>query len=459
MRNPRIGFLGVAGVLLGSWGLAGLLPMGLGGCGEGTSVAALPSEGGRDPGRNAAGSGNVGEAGMQGQGARAGSDGAERAGRSGVEGGGPGQTDAPEDLEWTDYEADDENLLYSGRIDFSDPKRPKFSAPAVTITTRFRGSGVALQVQDEHKWGSERNFFDVVIDGERTKVAPERAETRIEVTTDLPYGEHDLVIAKRTESSLGYVEFLGLEILGEILEPPDRPRRKLIFIGDSILAGAGAEGINGDPMCDEDAWGEPGGWGQPYHNANVSFGPVLARALEAEYHVEAVSGIGMVRNYSAADSGEPMPAVYDRLFLEQEDSPEWDHSDFDPDAIVIALGTNDFSPGDNERDPNLDVDEYTAAYVEFVDRLQDYHPEATIFCLSSPMLSDGWPAADDRSNSNLKQAVQNVADHYESEGVDGVHAILVDRVIMGGCDSHPSVAKHEAIAEQVQPEIASVMGW
>jgi hypothetical protein len=38
------------------------------------------------------------------------------------------------------YEPDNPNLLYTGRIDFSNAKQPKFSAPGVYIQASFRGS-------------------------------------------------------------------------------------------------------------------------------------------------------------------------------------------------------------------------------------------------------------------------------------------------------------------------------
>jgi len=49
--------------------------------------------------------------------------------------------------------------------------------------------------------------------------------------------------------------------------------------------------------------------------------PVLARNLNADYHVSAVSGIGLVRNYSFQYDARPLPEVYDLLYFEQTDSP------------------------------------------------------------------------------------------------------------------------------------------
>jgi hypothetical protein len=62
----------------------------------------------------------------------------------------------------------------------------------------------------------------------------------------------------------------------------------------------------------------------------------------------------------------------------------------------IALGTNDFSPGDNpvltapgaptNARPLMTVPVFVTAYVAFVDKLRSYYPNAHIFAMGSPML-------------------------------------------------------------------------
>jgi GNAT superfamily N-acetyltransferase len=185
------------------------------------------------------------------------------------------------------YAPDDPNILYTGRIDFSNAKEPKFSAPAVYIRARFRGTGVSVLLEDEFKWGTNRNYFDAVIDDNTVvKIAPEQGVTRYEAASGLPNAEHTITLVKRTEASIGYSKFLGFEFDGEILPPPEKPARRIEFIGDSITAGAGIEADNNSAECQAD------GWGQPYNNARLAYGPVLARSLGTEYHVSAVSGIG-----------------------------------------------------------------------------------------------------------------------------------------------------------------------
>ena len=151
-----------------------------------------------------------------------------------------------------------------------------------------------------------------------------------------------------------------------------------------------------------------GGWGVPYNNARLAFGSLVAENLDADYHVTAVSGIGLVRNYSDHVRRAPdARGVRLAVPAEHETRRSSTRTAFAPDAILIVLGTNDFSPGDNPpEDPRapMDVDEYAEAYIAFVDQLlaDDHYPDAHIFALGSPMLTDGWPSATDTFRDDLE---------------------------------------------------------
>ncbi|MGC1376571.1 MAG: SGNH/GDSL hydrolase family protein [Anaerolineales bacterium] len=357
------------------------------------------------------------------------------------------------DLTTQVYSPENSNIQYTGRIDFSNPQEPKFSAPGVIIQARFCGVSAAVLLEDEFRWGTYRNYFDVLIDGVAVlKLAPQKSVTRYAVVANLPDSEHTIALVKRTEACVGYTKFLGFEFAGEILPAPARPARRIEVIGDSISCGSGNEALNESPQCLED------GWGQPYCNARLAYGPVLARKLNAECHLTAVSGIGLVRNYSFQFDSRPLPDVYDLLFVEHVFSPRWDHTKFIPDAVVVALGSNDFSPGESER-CLLSQDVFVRAYTELVQKLRGYYPDAHIFCISSPMLHDGWPEETNQFATDLVQSVTKVADEFNKNGDAKVHKFLVKAINGTGCGTHPSVEQHADTANELEPFIATVMGW
>jgi hypothetical protein len=377
----------------------------------------------------------------------------------------------------TDYAADDPNILYSGRIDFSNAKSPEFASPAITIRANFHGDSLAIKVRDSHESGNP-NYFDVIVDDQpAVKIMPTLVLTSYPVPIQLADADHTVTVTKRTEASVGFANFQGFTFGGHILPPPAAPTHKMEIIGDSITAGAGMEAVNGSAQCNDT-------YGEAYQNGYLSYGAVAARALNAEYHVTGVSGIGLVQNYSQSYDARPMPQVYDLLNVEQNGplgdpshtadqlgsakiSPLWDTTKFVPDAVVIGLGTNDFSPGDGVAPSKpaiparmkLAPADYAVAYEAFITQLRTYYPDADYFCLSSPILGDGYPTAADTYATDLKTALADMAAYYAGKSDMKVHTVIIDKVAGNGCGGHPDVAQQAAAAAQVQAAISAALGW
>jgi len=369
-------------------------------------------------------------------------------------------------------EADDAAILYAGRFDRTDAKGPITSAPAASATVRFDGTALSVHFQDEFLNG-KKNYYDVIVDQgseceRRAKITPRQGVTEYPAVWGLTDGEHTATFVKRTESSIGKVTFRGFSFRGDVLEAPEPPARRVQIIGDSISCGGGndtipkedrEEGQTFESMCMEDDWGVP------YHNAGKAFGSLTARHFGAEMQVTAVSGIGLMRNYSSRYDARPMPEVYDTLFLEQMDSPPWNALDFVPDVVLIALGTNDLSPGEGgvaDPAPRITVDEYVENYVAFIDHLMsdDHYPEAEFFALGSPMLGNNYPDSTYTYRDDLEEAIAAVSEHYASMGIDTVHAVPIHQTVNRGCAGHPGETEHADIAnDDVIPAVAAVTGW
>src|SRR3954468_2411368 len=97
------------------------------------------------------------------------------------------------------------NIYYTGRIYFSDPHGPIFSAPAVNIQARFHGTGVAVLFDDQFRYGVNHNFYDILIDDVFVlKLGVQHGVTRYPVASDLTNEVHTITIVKRTEANVGY---------------------------------------------------------------------------------------------------------------------------------------------------------------------------------------------------------------------------------------------------------------
>jgi lysophospholipase L1-like esterase len=404
--------------------------------------------GGSKPG-NGAGTGGLGDAGGPsvtagtGGGATATGGGAgEGIGGTGGSGTGGSSSSVLGGLNF--FPADDENIQYSGRVDFTKPKEPKFSAPGVSITTKFNGTQVGFKL----KAGGNANYYAAVVDDREPVIIRATLAGEFMVAKDLPAGDHLLTIHKRSEAKNGSGIFFGIATDGKLIAPPAKPTRKIEIIGDSISAGDGMLGPNNSDGCNQ----QKTPWGT-MHDAPNTYGAVLSRALKAEYHITAVAGIGLIRNYDSFDA-RPMPAVYDLVFTQnKEATPVWDHKKFIPDAVIINLGTNDFSPGSSPR-PYMTVEEFVPAMKTFYTKLRGYYADASFFFVSSPMLDDGWPDGQP-SLTNQETALQQVVTDLKEDNV-----FYFDIGSYGkGCGTHPDVSEHAEMADKLGAFIGEKMGW
>jgi lysophospholipase L1-like esterase len=339
--------------------------------------------------------------------------------------------------------ADDPNIQYMGRIDFSQPKKPRFWSPGVTIRFRFKGSSCGLVIHDQVLYGNSYNYIEIAVDDRK----PYRIQTKSKDDTiwvragmagapagtaaSVPVEEHELTICKDTESGIGYLEFRGL--IGEgLLPPPPLASRKIEFVGNSITCGSGID-VSEIP-CGKGKWYDQ-------HNAWLSYGPLTARALNAQWHITAVSGIGLM--HSCCNMGNiVMPRVFDKID-QRDDSLAWDFSRYIPDVVTICLGQNDGIQ---------DSAVFCGNYVQFIGRIRGYYPAAQIVCLTSPM-------ADARLTAVLQNYLSGIMTYMNRSGDRQVHAYFYSKRYFHGCGTHPDMDEHREIAGELTAYLKKIMDW
>lgn len=321
----------------------------------------------------------------------------------------------------------------SGRIDLTDKTRPTFGWSGSAIYATFSGAGATLRMD------GSANQYQVVIDGKPSSVLKfVGGTTQYQLASGLSAGTHDLVIWKRTEGNMGNNNYVGLEIAGgQLLTASPAPDRRIELYGDSISAGYG---LDGQYPCTAS---------QDNENHYLTYAAIAARALSAELHAIAWSGIGMYRNYNQpGPSSDAMPAVYAKT-LAYDTSSSWDFSVWLPHAVVINLGTNDASTNGDPGAP------YETAYLSFVRALRQKYPD-TFFVLSIGPMLDG---------NNLKAIrthLQNVISTRASEGDSKMSYLEFPTQSTSdglGCDSHPGPKTNAAMATQLVAELKTRLGW
>jgi lysophospholipase L1-like esterase len=142
-----------------------------------------------------------------------------------------------------------------------------------------------------------------------------------------------------------------------------------------------------------------------------------------------------------------MPALYQRV-LPYSDTPSWDFGRWQPDVVVVNLGTNDYSTDGDPTDA-----EFGGAYQAFLALLREKNPSAYILCLI-PTFLGGTNLA--KAQANIEAAVAARLGAGDAQ----VGSYAWKPVIDGwGCDGHPSAKTHAALGAALSAEIAARLGW
>jgi lysophospholipase L1-like esterase len=379
----------------------------------------------------AAGSSNVGSGGTSGNANNAGANGTATAG--GATAGGASAGGANGSSGQGGGAAGPVGPRFIGRFDMSKPTAPVFEWSGAAISLRFTGTEIGVTLTD-----GASNVFEVIIDGKQTVVPSISGTNKYMLATGLTNGPHDLLLYRRTEAFWGDTTFGGFDIDPSAYLPGDPvPTRRLEVIGDSISAGYGDEGTY------------PCTFGPATENQYLSYEALAARSVGAELYTEAWSGIGMVRNASGDTTNPRMPTRYPLILPNDATSATWNFSSYTPDAVVINLGTNDFSTGD----PGM---AFQTTYVTFVTMLRGHYPNARLFLAVGPMLSGD-------SYNEAKAYLNGVITDRATAG-DKNLALLEfgtqDTVNDGiGCDYHPSLTTHQKMSVKLVAALHTDLGW
>lgn len=237
----------------------------------------------------------------------------------------------------------------------------------------------------------------------------------------------EVSLTRRTGPQTGAVTFAGFRG-GDPSPAPDRGRKVLIF-GDSITVGYGVLGA--DETCP---------WTPETEDFAETYAGILARAFGADVHAVAVSGRGLVRNWA----GNDWPVFRDMWAWTMPEGGAWDAARFRPNAVLVALGTNDFSTAD----PGP---AYAQAYATLLDALAELYPGARLYAVTGPMLGPDDQALQD---AGIRAAV---AAHGGEVG--RVHFTLSPSGRIRGCDGHPGRDTQARMGEEIVRVLSEDLGW
>ncbi len=310
------------------------------------------------------------------------------------------------------------------------------------FAVRFCGTSLRVELSAS-AWENEnaRPYIGVLLDGaeqpsEMRKFGVDQpGRVWYTLAEGLPEGEHTLLFVKLSEALQSVVTAYALETDGTLLAPPSARGRRLEFIGDSITTGFGN-------ICTEPhgpfRTGDQDGW--------QSYAAMTARELDADCHILAISGFAAYKS----PFGGAVPPLYPYIDgLDKEPQP-WDFSRFEPDAVVLALGTNDGSWMVNDISKDIPMEEkrevFIETYVAFLKEVRARHPKAKLLCTIGMLNTVSIP--------DVEQAVARA----RAGGLTDVAYLRLPEAQSYGA-GHPAVAAHREAANVLVPVLRDWLGW
>ncbi len=344
---------------------------------------------------------------------------------------------------------DKENLIWEGRfLDHKEIRYFDYSASGFCFVMKGRhAEAVILSDADEWDEADKAVLGIFVTEGRDTsicaipdepvkRVTLRKRENRIVLFDSDEEKTVCLRVMKFSEAAFAYAGFKNLEIDGDLLEPfAETSALKLEFIGDSITCGYGIEGV----------W-EKDTFTTAQERPDKAYAFLTARALGARLQLCSWSGIGLVSNYvdpetiKLPDTHWLMQSVWPytdkQLSLKLGLEPEvWDSSRFEPDIVIINLGTNDISWIRGIEDRRLN---YVAQLRHLVEAVHRRSPRAKICCCLGIMgraLNESVAEALGLFKKDfplVKTKFLSFEEQLESDGI--------------GADWHPSAVTHKKAA-------------
>ena len=258
---------------------------------------------------------------------------------------------------------------------------------------KFKGTGVSA-VLVSNRFDTHKIRFYAYVDG----VTGPQVGKMFTVTGDeageyvlcenLPEGEHTLQIRRASACCMGNIGdprgFAGraglasLTVTGEapeLLSKPEDKKLKLEFIGDSITCGDNINQVDGKGVED----------------GTLTYAAYTAHKMDADINVMSISGNGCI----CCLFGTPLFDLPDQYLFTSNlakgsvGTDNWDFSKYQPDVVVVNLGTNDrggvprvfsydeFKNGCDKSVAGGAVEHHTGVK-DFLDMIHDNNPHAKI---------------------------------------------------------------------------------
>ncbi|CAL4868151.1 Acetylxylan esterase / glucomannan deacetylase [Asticcacaulis sp. MM231] len=301
--------------------------------------------------------------------------------------------------------------------------------PGIYFESRFEGQRVYLSFKDT--W----NEYRLLIDDLPLVTIAQPGDSQFEVS-DLPPGVHQVRLEKVTESIDHAATFGGFYIPADEKALSVKARaRQIEFIGDSSMTGYGNRSAS--QICTSEKV-------RLTTDTQQGFAALTAKHFNADYQINAISGRGLIRNYGGFAPDYAMSKVYPFSLLDKIAPYEGDG--WHPQIIMVKLNADYAKPlTDGEAWKNqkaLNAD-YAKAFRSFAVELHRRYPQAA-FLMWGTNISR---IKDQKALDAVLAWQSSLTDEARRIGINSVGFVpIATELENAGCDYHPSLAGHRALA-------------
>ncbi len=261
---------------------------------------------------------------------------------------------------------------------------------------------------------------------------------------DLPK-DISIRVVKLSETAFGTV---GIKYVlsddNSTFKPLPYKEKKLLFFGDSITCGYGVEGrLNVDTFT------------TAQENVLKAYAVQTARLLDADYHLVSWSGIGIITDFIPEEADEKDTTILagqiypctDYMLCKRLgiDAKIWNVSEYNPDAIVVYLGTNDASYTKSISEREAD---YMTEYANYIKNIRKDYPSKPIFCCAGIQ------------EQSLNNTIRNAVGLLKNDVDDNFYFVEFDAQTEQdgiGTDNHPSPVSHKKAAIRLSEAIKAIL--
>lgn len=258
-----------------------------------------------------------------------------------------------------------------------------------------------------------------------------------------------------------YLKIYGFRIEGEFC-PLEEKSMKIEFIGDSITSGEGTVGAKKE-LC----------WSSMIFGSVNHYASMTAEKLGADYRIVSQSGWGVLSSWDG-NPGCSLPKYYEKVCGvavagENEKAgagEDYDFSSWQPDAVVINLGTNDeaafYQPAQYMDEMGVLFDQkmemdgtYEVASLkrlenameDFIKKVRYYNPGAYIFWAYGML---GTPL-----KNTILEVIEKYREHTNDTRIKFVELMPATAETIGSRE-HPGIICHRQAAEILTEELKKI---